>query len=42
VGKAFSALTKFERWFRVVTGVVFIVAGLYYMLTHIYGIRFVG
>ena len=42
VGKAFNALTKFERWFRVITGVVFIVAGLYYTLTHIYGVSFVG
>jgi len=40
VGKAFNALTRFERWFRVVTGVVFIVAGLYYTLTHIYGVSF--
>ena len=38
VGKAFNALTKFERWFRVVTGLVFIVAGVYYTLTHIYGL----
>ncbi len=38
VGKAFNALTKFERWFRVITGVVCIVAGLYYCLTHIYGL----
>lgn len=37
VGKAFNALTKFERWFRVITGVVFVGAGLYYTLTHIYG-----
>lgn len=42
VGKAFNALTRFERWFRVVTGVVFIAAGLYYVLTHIYGISFVS
>jgi len=40
VGKAFSALTKFERWFRVITGVVFILAGLYYTLAHIYGVSF--
>ena len=40
VGKAFNALTKFERWFRVITGVVFVLAGLYYTLTHIYGISF--
>ncbi len=38
VGKAFNALTKFERWFRVITGVVFITAGVYYVLTHIYGL----
>lgn len=39
VGKAFNALTKFERWFRVVTGVVFIGAGMFYTLTHIYGVN---
>lgn len=38
VGKAFGALTTFERWFRTIAGVVFIAAGLYYTLTHIYGI----
>lgn len=41
VGKAFNTLTKFERWFRMVTGVIFIAAGLYYTLTHIYGIKLV-
>lgn len=40
VGKTFNALTKFERWFRVITGVVFILAGLFYTLTHIYGLSF--
>jgi cytochrome c biogenesis protein CcdA len=40
VGKTFNALTKFERWFRVVTGVVFIEAGMYYTLTRIYGVSF--
>lgn len=38
VGKAFNAMTKFERWFRIVTGVVFVMAGMYYCLTHIYGV----
>lgn len=38
VAKAFNALTKFERWFRVTTGVMFILAGLYYTLTHVYGV----
>ena len=40
VGKAFNALTKFERWFRIATGVIFILAGLYYTLKHIYGVAF--
>jgi len=35
VGKAFNVLTKFELWFRVITGFVFIAAGLYYTLTQI-------
>jgi len=39
VGKAFNVMTKIERWFRLVTGVIFIVIGLYYALTHIYGLR---
>jgi cytochrome c biogenesis protein CcdA len=42
VGKTFNALTKFERWFRLVTGVVFILAGIYYCLTHIYGLPLAG
>lgn len=36
VGKVFNILTQFERWFRVITGVVFIMAGIYYILTHIF------
>jgi cytochrome c-type biogenesis protein len=40
VGKAYNVLTGIERWFRVTTGVVFIVAGVYYVLTHIYGVSF--
>ena len=38
VGKAFNRLTQIERWVRVVTGVIFIGAGIYYTLTHIYGV----
>lgn len=38
VGKAFNRLTQIERWFRLVTGVVFILVGIYYVLTHIYGL----
>ncbi len=37
VGKAFNIMTKIERWFRLVTGVIFIAFGLHYTLTHIYG-----
>lgn len=39
VGKAFNAITQIERYFRLVTGVIFIAVGLYYTLTHIYGVR---
>lgn len=42
VGKAFNALTKFERWFRAITGAVFILAGIYYCMTHIYGFSLAG
>lgn len=38
VGKAFTTLTRIERWLRVATGVVFIVAGVYLTLTHVYGL----
>ncbi|MCG3180343.1 MAG: hypothetical protein BIFFINMI_02702 [Phycisphaerae bacterium] len=38
VGKAFNALSAFDRWFRVIAGAVFIVVGVYYCLTHIYGL----
>jgi cytochrome c-type biogenesis protein len=36
VGKAFNRLTQIELWVRVITGVIFILAGTYYILTHIY------
>jgi len=36
VGRAFNRLTQIERWVRVITGVIFIVAGFYYILAHIY------
>jgi cytochrome c biogenesis protein CcdA len=38
VGKAFNAMTTIERWFRLVAGVIFVAAGLYYTLTNIYGV----
>ncbi|MEZ5359962.1 MAG: aromatic aminobenezylarsenical efflux permease ArsG family transporter [Candidatus Zixiibacteriota bacterium] len=36
VGKAFNALTKIEYWARRVTGVVFILVGIYYCLSYIF------
>jgi cytochrome c biogenesis protein CcdA len=38
VGKAFNRLTQIERWVRIATGVVFIAAGVYLSLTHVYGL----
>jgi len=37
VGKAFNRLTQIERWFRLATGIVFVLVGIYTMLSHIYG-----
>ena len=39
VGMAFNNLTRIERWARTGTGVIFLAAGFYYTLTHIYGLR---
>jgi len=38
VGRAFNRLAQIERWLRVATGVIFIVAGLYISLTHVYAV----
>ncbi len=38
IGRAFNALTTFDRWFRRIAGTVFIVVGVYYCLTYIYGL----
>jgi cytochrome c biogenesis protein CcdA len=38
VGKAFHRLTQIEKWVRLVAGVLFVLAGVYYSLTHIYGL----
>jgi threonine/homoserine/homoserine lactone efflux protein len=37
VGKAFDRITQFEKWARRVTGVVFILVGVYFSLIHIFG-----
>ncbi len=36
VGKAFNKLTQIELWVRRITGITFIMVGIYYCLTHIY------
>lgn len=38
LGKAFNSLNKIEVFIRFLTGTVFILAGIYYCLAHIYGI----
>lgn len=40
VGRVFDRLTRIEKGMRVGVGTVFIVAGLYYCLTHIYRLGF--
>jgi hypothetical protein len=35
VGKAFNRMTQIDWWLRHITGVVFILAGIYYSLTHL-------
>ena len=42
VGKAFDLLARFERWARLITGIVFLLAGLYYILTYWFGISVWG
>jgi len=39
VGRAFHRLTQIERWVRTATGVVFILAGIYYCLTYLFGLN---
>jgi len=36
VGRAFNRLTQVEKWVRSITGVLFILAGIYYCLAHIF------
>lgn len=39
LSKAFGAVAALERWLRLGAGVIFTCAGVYYCLTHIYGLR---
>ncbi len=38
LGRAFAGITRVERWARTVTGVVFILVGIYFALENIFGI----
>jgi len=38
VGKAFNSLSHIEIWIRRLAGTAFVLAGIYYCLTHIYGL----
>ncbi len=38
VGKAFNKLTQLEWWIRRITGVIFVLIGIYFCLTHIFEI----
>ena len=42
LGKAFHCLSQIELWLRRIAGVLFILAGLYYCLVHIYGLDLPG
>ena len=41
LGRAFNRLTQVEKWIRLVAGVLFVLAGIYYCLTHIYGLSLI-
>ncbi|HUS70046.1 MAG TPA: aromatic aminobenezylarsenical efflux permease ArsG family transporter [Anaerolineae bacterium] len=38
IGKAYGWLTRLEHWARVLTGIVFVVVGIYYCLAYIFGV----
>ncbi|MBN2185089.1 MAG: sulfite exporter TauE/SafE family protein [Candidatus Krumholzibacteriota bacterium] len=40
VGDAYDRIVPFEKWARFATGIIFILVGVYYCLTHIFGIHF--
>ena len=40
VGDAYDKIVPFEKWARLATGSIFILVGVYYCLTHIFGIQF--
>ena len=42
LGKVFHCLTKTEFWVRRIVGILFILIGIYYCLSYIYNINFIG
>jgi cytochrome c-type biogenesis protein len=38
MGKTFNLLTKIEKWVRLITGLIFILVGIYYSLIYIFGL----
>ena len=42
LGKVFHCLTKTELWVRRIVGILFILIGIYYCLSYIYNINFIG
>ncbi len=38
VGDAYNKIAAFEKWARRITGAIFIMVGIYYCLTHIFGL----
>lgn len=38
IGKAFHNVARLELWVRRITGILFIVVGVYYILSHIFGV----
>jgi len=40
VTQAYNRVMAFEWWARMITGVLFIIVGIYYCLTYIYGASF--
>lgn len=39
VGEVYNKLVPFEKWARRITGAIFILVGVYYCLTHIFGLQ---
>jgi cytochrome c-type biogenesis protein len=42
IGKAFNALRGLEKWARIITGILFILLGIYYVLVRIFNLNFTG